>query len=249
MIGIQTVLAIIPARGGSKAVPRKNVRILANNPLIAYSIFCALGSATIDRVIVSTDDAEIADVARAYGAGVPFLRPGDLAQDLTPDLPVFEHALGWLTEHEGFEPDLVVHLRPTSPIREAADIDGAARLLARRPDADSVRGVSLAPVSPFKMYRVREDGYLRPLLLEEDPTAHNAPRQSLPPCYRGNGAIDVTRRLTITEQRSMTGWKVLPWVVDGRCVDLDTQEEWDHLEWLVASGKVTLPGRGKVRCQ
>jgi len=241
MVGGQTVLAIIPARGGSKSLPRKNVRVLRGHPLIAYSIFCALDSATIDRAIVSTDDAEIAGVARTYGAEVPFLRPPELALDLTPDLPVFEHALGWLSKHDGFKPDLVVHLRPTSPVRETTDVDGAVRLLAQRADVDSVRGVSLAPVTPFKMYRVGADGSLQSLLAGEDPIAHNAPRQSLPPCYRGNGAIDVTRRLTITGPRSMTGATVLPWVLEGHCVDLDTPEDWDYLEWLVSTGSVRLP--------
>ena len=241
MVGGQTVLAIIPARGGSKSLPRKNVRVLNGHPLIAYSIFTALNSATIDRAIVSTDDDEIGDVARAYGAEVPFLRPSELALGLTPDLPVFEHALGWLAEHGGFVPELVVHLRPTSPVRNAADVDGAVRLLARRPDADSVRGVSPAAVSPFKMYRVGPDGCLRPLMADEDPGAHNAPRQSLPACYRGNGAIDVTRRATVTEQHSMTGARVLPWMVEGYCVDLDTPEDWDHLEWLVSTRRVQLP--------
>jgi N-acylneuraminate cytidylyltransferase len=247
MVEGQTVIAIIPARGGSKSLPRKNVRILRDKPLIAYSIFSALDSATIDRVIVSTDDAEIASVARAYGAEVPFVRPAELALDMTPDLPVFEHALGWLAQHEGFQPDLVVHLRPTSPVRDARDTDGAVRLLAGRPDADSVRGVSLTPVTPFKMYRVGADGCLRPLLADEDPFAHNAPRQSLPPCYRGNGAIDVTRRVTITNQHSMTGTKVLPWILEGHCVDLDTPEDWEHLEWLVSTGRVRLPGTAGTR--
>ena len=125
------VLAIIPARGGSKTIPKKNIRPLDGHPLIAYSIAAGHKSRQVTRVILSTDDEEIAEVARAYGGEVPFLRPADLARDETPDLPVFQHALNWLAEKEGYLPEAVVQLRPTSPIRppECVDrgISGAAR--------------------------------------------------------------------------------------------------------------------------
>ena len=111
------VLAIIPARGGSKGIPRKNIRPFAGYPLIAYSIAAGLQAKTVTRVIVTTDDDEIAEVARSYGAETPFLRPAELAQDLTTDLPVFQHALNWLASHEDYHPDVIVHLRPTSPVR------------------------------------------------------------------------------------------------------------------------------------
>src|SRR5512140_3943973 len=110
-------LAIIPARGGSKGIPRKNIRDVAGYPLIAYSIAAGLQARTVTRVIVSTDDEEIAAVAREWGAETPFLRPAEFAQDKTTDLPVFEHALKWLEEVEGYHPDVIVQLRPTSPIR------------------------------------------------------------------------------------------------------------------------------------
>ncbi len=109
------VLAVIPARGGSKGIPRKNIRQFAGYPLIAYSIAAGLQAEMVTRVIVSTDDEEIAQVSRQFGAEVPFFRPTELAQDNTTDLPVFQHALRWLKEHEGYEPDVVVQLRPTSP--------------------------------------------------------------------------------------------------------------------------------------
>ena len=111
------VLALIPARGGSKAVPRKNLQVLFGKPLIAHSIAHAQRAGRVTRVIVSTDDEEIAATARTYGAEVPFMRPPELAEDATPDLPVFQHALEWLRQTEGFSPCAVVHLRPTYPIR------------------------------------------------------------------------------------------------------------------------------------
>ena len=148
------VLAIIPARGGSKGLPRKNVRLFAGHPLISYSIAAGLQAETVTRTIVSTDDDEIAAVARQYGADVPFMRPAEYAQDNTLDLPVFQHALTWLAEHEGYHPDVVVQLRPTSPVRPVKLVDDAVRLLLANPQADSVRGLVPAGQNPHKMWRV-----------------------------------------------------------------------------------------------
>src|SRR5512138_2171489 len=135
------VLAIVPARGGSKGIPRKNIRLFAGYPLIAYSIAAGKQATMVSRVVVSTDDEEIAAVARDYGAETPFLRPGDLAADDTTDLPVFLHALEWLEQHEDYRPDLIVQLRATSPIRPPQLVDRAIQKLASHKDADSVRGV------------------------------------------------------------------------------------------------------------
>ncbi|MGB9639345.1 MAG: cytidylyltransferase domain-containing protein, partial [Anaerolineales bacterium] len=145
------VLAIIPARGGSKSIPQKNIRSFAGHPLIAYSIAAGLAAEMVTRVIVSTDDEKIAEIARQYGAEVPFLRPPEHAQDNTPDLPVFVHALEWLAENERYHPDVVVQLRPTSPIRRVSYIDQAVNLLLEHPEADSVRTVIVPFQNPFKM--------------------------------------------------------------------------------------------------
>src|SRR5512134_3581554 len=123
------ILALIPARGGSKGIPRKNIRNFAGSPLIAWSIAAGLQANSVSRVIVSTDDEEIASVAREYGAEAPFMRPSDLAQDRTTDLPVFEHALKWLEDIEGYKPDIVIQLRPTSPLRPKDCVDSAVRTL------------------------------------------------------------------------------------------------------------------------
>jgi len=135
------ILTIIPARGGSKGIPRKNIRNFAGSPLIAWSIAAARQSEFVTRIVVSTDDEEIAAVARSFGAETPFLRPAEFAQDQTTDLPVFEHALQWLAEHENYHPEVVVQLRPTSPIRPRDCVDGAIKILLAHPDADCVRGV------------------------------------------------------------------------------------------------------------
>ncbi len=148
MVNKREVLAIIPARGGSKGIPRKNIKPFAGYPLIAYSIEAGLRAGLVTRVIVSTDDEEIAAVARQYGAQVPFLRPPELAQDDTRDLPVFQQALSWLEEFEDYKAEFVVQLRPTSPIRPRHCVDDAIRILLEHPDADSVRGVVPAGQNP-----------------------------------------------------------------------------------------------------
>ena len=136
------VLAIIPARGGSKGLPGKNIRLLGRHPLIAYSVASCLAAHSIDRVIVSTDNQEIADVACAYGAEAPFMRPAELATDMSPDLPLFTHALEWLQKHEGYEPSILVQVRPTTPFRPHGLLDQSVQLLQSDARADSVRAVT-----------------------------------------------------------------------------------------------------------
>src|SRR5512142_1101307 len=188
-------LAIIPARGGSKGIPRKNIRDFAGYPLITYSIAAARQADSVTRTILSTDDKEIAEVGRQFGAEAPFLRPAEFSQDNSTDLPLFQHALGWLAEHEGYRPEVVVQLRPTSPIRPRDLVDRAVKTLQSHPDADSVRGVVPAGQNPHKMWRLSgEDAPMKNLLdvpgIEEP---YNAPRQGLPPIYWQTGHIDAIR--------------------------------------------------------
>ncbi len=241
------VLAIVPARGGSKGIPRKNVKLFAGHPLIAYSIAAAQQSQRVTRVIVSTDDEEIAAVAREYGAETPFLRPAEFAQDRTLDLPVFQHALKWLAEHEGYRPEVVVQLRPTSPVRPPDLVDQAVEALLDNPQADSVRGVVPAGQNPHKMWRIdAERGYMTPLLdvpgVEEP---YNAPRQALPPVYWQTGHIDAIRPRAILSG-SMSGKVILPVMVDpAYTVDIDTPKDWARSEWLVwySDLEIVFPGR------
>lgn len=232
-------LALIPARSGSKGIPRKNIRSFAGFPLIAWSIAAGLQAKSVSRVIVSTDDEEIAEVARAYGAEVPFLRPEELAQDRTADFPVFVHALKLLEDIEGYRPGMIVQLRPTSPIRPVDCVDTAVGILAGYPDADSVRGVVPAAQNPFKMWQF--NGSEKPMkpLLQVDGIAepYNAPRQILPPAYWQTGHIDAIRASTILQKHSLTGSVVYPLVIDPRyTVDIDTLADWEKYEALVYSG-------------
>ena len=230
------ILALIPARGGSKGIPHKNIRRFAGYPLLAWSIAAGLQAKSVSRVIVSTDDGEIAAVAREYGADVPFMRPSELAQDRTLDLPVFEHALRWLEDIEGYKPDIIVQLRPTSPIRPKEMLDGAIKVLVENPDADSVRGVVPAGQNPYKMWKF--NGYdkpLNPLIHVEGLTEpYNAPRQILPQVYWQTGHIDAIRTKTISHKNSLTGDVVYPYLIDPHyTVDIDTLADWEKYEALV----------------
>jgi len=236
------ILALIPARGGSKSIPRKNIRPFAGHPLIAYSIAAGLQAQTVTRVIVSTDDELIAAVARQYGAETPFLRPAEFAQDNTTDMPVFEHALGWLAERENYRPEVVVQLRPTSPIRPPDCVDSAVRLLLEHPEADSVRGVVPSGQNPHKMWRIDADGRMTPLLTVEGlAEPYNAPRQALPPTYWQTGHIDAIRVSTIYTQKSLSGDMILPLIIDPKyTIDIDTLNDWRRAEWLIAQGDLPL---------
>lgn len=244
-------LAIIPARGGSKGIPRKNIRDFAGFPLIAWSIAAGLGSDLVTRVIVSTDDEEIAAVAREFGAEVPFLRPAEYAQDQTTDLPVFEHALAWLAQNEGYTPEIVVQLRPTSPIRPHGLVDDAVRILLEHGDADCVRGVVPAGQNPYKMWRLPEgeNGPMKNLLdVEGLAEPYNAPRQVLPPVYWQTGHIDAIRAGSILEKKSMTGDVIYPLVIDSRyTVDIDNLQDWVRYEQLVMTGGLDYVSPGRRR--
>jgi N-acylneuraminate cytidylyltransferase len=248
MVERPEVLAIIPARGGSKGIPGKNIRDFAGFPLIVYSIAAGRQAKTVTRVVVSTDSEEIAAVSRRYGAETPFLRPLEYAQDNTLDLPVFRHALDWLAQHDNYRPDVVVQLRPTSPVRPRTCVDDAVKLLLDHPQADSVRGVVPAGQNPFKMWRVDPTtGQMRPLLAVEGVAEpYNAPRQVLPPVHWQTGHIDAIRVGTILEKNSMSGDVILSLLIDSRfTVDIDTPSDWSKYEQLVYNADLDMVDPGK----
>lgn len=216
------VCAIVLARGGSKGLPGKNVRPLGGHPLIAWSVAAARASTVVDRVICSTDSEEIAAIAAAYGAEIPFMRPTALASDTATDIDVFGHAVRWLAEH-GDEPELLVQLRPTTPFRDPAWIDAAVAQMDAAPDVTCVRSVTQADPTPYKMWRLSDDGSrLIPLLTVEGiAEPFNMPRQKLPPAYWHTGQLDVIRRRVIIAG-SMTGSAIAPLMVNrSTCIDID----------------------------
>jgi len=240
MVKHPQVLALIPARGGSKSIPRKNIRLLAGYPLIAYSIAAGLAASTVTRVLVSTDDLEIAEIARRYGAETPFLRPPEMAQDNTPDLPVFKHALHWLDENEGWQPEIIVQLRPTSPFRRVMHIDQAVYRLIERPGTDAVRTVCVPFQNPFKMWRIQADGLMLPLVDLGVPEPYNMPRQALPEVFWQTGYVDAAWSDTLMHKNSMTGEHILPLVIDpSEWIDIDSPDDWRRAERLLETGELT----------
>ena len=224
------ILALIPARGGSKGIPRKNLVPILGKPLIAYSIEQAHSSAWITRTIVSTDDAEIAAAARQFGAETPFLRPAEFAQDRSLDLEVFRHALQWLKKEEGYTCDLVVHLRPTGPVRRVEVIDDAIELMLAHPEADALRSVSTPTQTPYKMWRI-EEGYLKPLLnVDGVAEPYCMPRQGLPPVFWQNGYVDIIRPATILEQGLMAGRTIIPFVTNEPILEIDYRDSLPQVE-------------------
>jgi N-acylneuraminate cytidylyltransferase len=225
------ILALIPARGGSKGIPRKNLLMLGGKPLIAYSILQAQESKRITRVIVSTDDDEIAEVARQWGAEVPFMRPAEYAQDLSPDIDVFRHCIEWLRDHEQYTPEMIVHLRPPGPVRRVEHIDEAIGMLIDHPDADALRSVSMATQTPYKMWHFTPEGTMEPVLrLEGVPDSQSIPRQRLPIAYWQNGYVDVVRPRAIMEYQSMWGRRVIPYLVEDDLFEIDYPEHIPAVE-------------------
>lgn len=239
------VLVIIPARGGSKSIPRKNIRTFAGAPLIAYSIAAGRAAETVSRVMVSTDDEEIASISRRYGAETPFLRPQEISQDHTPDLPVYQHALRWLGENEGYQPEIVVQLRPTSPFRRVTHIDQAVYRLIEHPEGDAVRTVCVPFQNPFKMWQIAADGFMHPLLETKFKEPYNMPRQALPEVYWQTGYVDAAWADTILNKNSMTGERILPLIIDpSEWIDIDSPDDWRRAERLLESGEITFADLG-----
>jgi CMP-N,N'-diacetyllegionaminic acid synthase len=223
------VIGLITARGGSKSMPRKNILPLAGKPLIAWTIEAARSSRFLSRVLVSTDDPEIAKVAAAWGAEIPFMRPAELAGDTTPHVLVVEHAVRWLEEAEGSRPEYVLMLQPTSPLRTAEDIDGAITF-AREREAIAVVSVSPMDRHPYLSKRILADGTLAEFVTSDIAYLR---RQDLPPAYALNGALYLNRSDSLLRDHTFVPPGVLGYVMPPeRSLDVDTP--WDfHLVEMI----------------
>lgn len=230
------ILALIPARAGSKKIPIKNIKLLLGKPLIQYSIEEAEKSDYINKIIVSTDSNQIADIAKDLGAEVPFLRPDKLSKDDTTDLPVFEHCLKWLKKNDDFYPDIIIHLRPTAPLRTVEHIDAGIEKLINYPEADSVRSITEAPKHPLKMWIIKNNS-LQPFLPEHISNikeSYNLPRQSFNTTYIQNGSVDVAWTKTIINKNSMTGDVILPLVMNEEdSINIDNEIDFIIAELLI----------------
>lgn len=228
------ILGVITARGGSKSIPRKNIKDLVGKPLIAWTIEAAKQSGVFNRVILSTDSEEIVAVGKQWGVEVPFMRPAELAQDTTPHLPVMQHAVTWLKDHESYEPDYVAILQPTAPLRQAFHLREAVELLTKT-GADSV--VSMAEIpghfSPYWAVKVNEQG-LGTLLISGEPIRKRiARRQSLPKAYTNSGAIYIFRAALLFDptEPNFYGDKVAAYIMEDKYnVNIDDSEDWELAE-------------------
>ncbi len=229
------VLGLVPARGGSKSIPRKNIRVLAGRPLLAYTAEAARRASRLGCVVLSTDDEEIARVGRACGLEVPFLRPASLAGDEAPTIGVVQHALRFL-EARGETWDAVCILQPTSPLRRPEDIDCCIELLEES-EADAV--VSVLPVpdryNPHWVYFKTSGGPLRISTGEKEPVPR---RQELAPCFHREGSIYVVRRNVVMELGSLYGNRLFGYPIDPkRSVNIDLPEDWEAAERLLQESR------------
>jgi CMP-N-acetylneuraminic acid synthetase len=225
------ILGLIPARGGSKGIPRKNIKLLCGKPLLQYTAEAALGAAGLSRVVLSTEDEEIAQVGRNCGLDVPFIRPPDLAQDKTPTLPVVQHALRWLADH-GDIFEAVCLLQPTNPLRTPDVIDNCIELFISK-KADTV--VTVLPVpheyNPHWVYFQDDGGQLHLATGEKDPIPS---RQSLPPAFHREGSVYLTKADIVLERNSLYGDRLIGYPLSyEESVNIDTAEDWARAEAIL----------------
>lgn len=223
------VIAIIPARGGSKSIPYKNIALLNGKPLIYYSIREAKLAKKLDWFIISTDDKKIAKIAKQFGADVPFLRPKKYAHDTTSDLSVFKHALLWLKKNRKWNPEIIINLRPSEPFHTAEEIDQVINLM-QKSNCDSIKTIIKAPVHPYKMWYLGKDNKLIPVIKTRFRISHGPdyPRQKLRPVYLQDGYIDATRsKFILNGKKSNMFGKNFRGLIrnDPNVIDIDSPEE------------------------
>jgi CMP-N,N'-diacetyllegionaminic acid synthase len=242
MTAAPSVVALIPARSGSKRVPGKNIRRLGAHPVLAYTIAAAIGSRVFDEVIVSTDDGEYAAIATHYGANVPFMRPKDMAGDASPDIDWVAHALARLAG-DGKAYDCFSLLRPTSPFRQAATIQRAWAAFASDPGVDSLRAVERCRQHPGKMWVV--DGRRMTPLLTGGPSAqpwHSSQTQTLPEVYVQNASLEIAWTRVVRDSRTIAGHVIMPFFTEGfEGFDVNSREDWMLAERFVENGEAALP--------
>lgn len=226
-----SVVAIIPARSGSKSIKDKNLANLGGYPLLAYSIVAAKMSKRIGRVLLSTDSEQYAEIGRKYGADVPFLRPSEFSTDKSTDREFMVHAMEWVRDHEGQLPEYWVHLRPTTPLRNPAHLDDAVSMFENRPEATALRSAHPSPESPFKWFRRNEQGYLTGLTSDETSLDRfNLPRQAYPSVFIPDGYVDIVRSSFVLGSSLLHGDKVLGFE-SPHCTEVDSVEELDRLDF------------------
>tara|TARA_Y100000816_G_C26089614_1_gene575598 strand:+ start:778 stop:1503 length:726 start_codon:yes stop_codon:yes gene_type:complete len=226
------IIAVIPARSGSKGLPNKNIKGLSGKPLIAYSISAGLKSKLIDRVIVSTDSEEYAMISKDYGAEVPFIRPNKYSGDDSTDYDFVKHLLDWLTENEGYSPEYIIHLRPTTPLRDPSILDNAIVKFMNNADATSLRSAHEMPESAYKQFEL-EGKYFKTICTSSfDLDDANNSRQSFSKTYSPNGYVDILRTSHILENHLLHGNRVMGYVTNFS-IEVDTIDDFEFLQWKI----------------
>ncbi len=233
------IIAIVPARSGSKGVPGKNIRPLAGKPLLGWIIEAAKRSGFIDRVICSTDSAEYAEIAGQFGAETPFLRPAEYATDAATDIQVLTHAVNWLETHENYHPDIILRLQPTNPTFTTELIDEGIQKLLSTAGADSVRAIAKCHKHPYKMWkRSRTEGFIEPFFgpeITHYQEPFNLGRQQLPEVFLQVGVMEVLHYHTLIDMKSMAGTKVIPLIIENELniIDIDTEMDFILAELVI----------------
>jgi len=224
------VLAVITARGGSKGIPRKNIKDLAGKPLIAWTIEAAKGSVLLNDFLVSTDDQEIADISRQFGAPVPFLRPPELATDTATSMAVVQHALVWMKENEGKTYDALMILQPTSPLRTSEDIDGCIEKM-RQTDCDSVMAMYRLSDLSLKKLKILDEDKILPVVEDEGP--QTTMRQLAKPLYKRNGCAYLTK-VGFIDQGDLFGKDSRAYIMsEDRSADINTPLDFEIADFLM----------------
>lgn len=225
-------VAIIPARSGSKGLPDKNIKLLANKPLISYSVLAAKKSELISRVIVSTDSKKYASIAKDYDAEVPFLRPEKIAGDFSTDYDFVKHAIDWLDKNENYYPDLILNLRPVTPLRDPKLIDNAITALIQDSHSTSLRSAHEMSETAYKTCEI-DQGYFKSICNGSfDHDELNKPRQSFPTTYTPNGYVDVMRVSHINKKKLLYGDRVKAFITPVS-YEVDSIDDFQLLEWLI----------------
>ena len=242
------IVCLIPARGGSKGIPNKNIKLLNNKPLIAYSIETSLASTFINDTIVTTDSDDIAEISKNHGASVPFKRPHNISQDKSIDIEFINHYMEWVKNNNLKIPDIIVQLRPTYPIRDTDFLDNCIQTFVNNYEKyDSLRTVIELDKTPFKMYHI-EDHYDESIkekrltsvipaneyMFLKEP--HNMCRQDLPKTYLHNGCIDIFKTSIVIGKNTISGNNIYPLIMSkGECYDIDSMEDWNKTEEILKS--------------
>ena len=229
-------IALIPARSGSKGVKHKNIKILQGFPLLAYSIAAAKMTQGIDRVIVTTDSKKYADIAKKYGAETPFLRPKLISKNKSSDLEFFEHCIEWLIVNENYVPDNIIHLRPTTPIRDPELVSEAINILSLNKNATSLRSGHKAPESPFKWFLKDENNFFKGLKEGLTPDMVNMPRQDFSDVFIPDGYVDIIKPNVIKETGTLHGQNMLIFE-SPRSFEIDEKEDFDYINFLLKKQK------------